>query len=124
MIPNNPIFNLSSAGVGTTTQIVSLNSKGLLVLVNIPVAAGGTTPTLQVTINGIVPDGSGATFPLLASAALDATTTGVTALTVFPGAATTTNLSANSIITSSVSITVVVGGTSPSVTATISIQGI
>ena len=124
MIPNNPIFNLISAGVGTTTQIVSLNSKGLLVLVNIPVAAGGTTPTLQVTINGIVPDGSGATFPLLASAVLAATTTGVTSLTVFPGAATTTNLSANSIITSSVSITVVVGGISPSVTATISIQGI
>ncbi len=124
MIPMNPIINLVGAGVGSTTETVSLNAKGVMVLVNIPTAATGTSPTLQVNINGVVDDGSGTTFLLLASAALPAGTTGVTTLTVFPGAATTANLSANSVITSTLSITATVGGTTPAVTATISVQGI
>ena len=122
MKPSNPVINLAAAGAGTTTQVVSVpGASGVMVIINNTAVAGGTSPTLTVNVNGVVDDGSGNTYTLLDSAAIAAGTVGVTTLTVFPGAPITTNVSANSIIPSNLSISAVVGGTSPVVTATISI---
>ena len=122
MNPSNPVIKLAAAGAGTTTQVVSIpGARGVMIIINNTAVAGGTLPTLTVNVNGVVDDGSGDTYTLLDSAAIAAGTVGVTTLTVFPGAPITTNVSANSIIPSNLSISAVVGGTSPVVTATISI---
>ena len=122
MNPSNPVIKLAAAGAGTTTQVVSIpGARGVMIIINNTAVAGGTLPTLTVNVNGVVDDGSGTTYTLLDSAAIAAGTVGVTTLTVFPGAPVTTNVSANSIIPSNLSISAVVGGTSPVVTATISI---
>ncbi len=120
MIIRNPILAYSAASTGSNIDVDVGNAKGIMLLIDIPTAAGGTSPTLTVTISGYV-DGTTDTFTILASAALAAGTTGVTVLQVYPGSLTTANLAANSIIPSKLNIAAVIGGTSPTVTANISL---
>ena len=111
------LATLTAASTGGTTAVqVNALWKGLTVFVNVS-AITGTTPTFTVTIQGVDPV-SGATTTLLATAALN--TTGVHALTIYPGIAVTANVSANTVLPSNWQISWTIGGTTPAVTATIS----
>jgi hypothetical protein len=79
-------------------------------------AITGTSPTLTVSVSGIDPV-SGASYPILTSAALNAT--GTTALRIFAGATPAANLTVSDVLPAQIQITATIGGTSPAVTATI-----
>lgn len=91
--------------------------RGALIFVNIS-AITGTNPTLTVTAKGIDPV-SGGTYTILASTALNAT--GFTVLRIFPGATAVNNLAANDTLPPTWRIDTAIGGSSPEVTATISV---
>lgn len=111
-----PVVALAAAGAGTyTSQQLRTLDQLLEVVANIT-AISGTSPTLTVTIQG-VDSASGQTFTVLVSAAL--TAVGITRLQVGPMLAAVANLSANAIVPRVVQIQAVIGGTTPSVTATI-----
>lgn len=105
----------ASAGVNGTDQINN-TGRGINVVINIT-AITGTTPTLTVTLQG-KDTVSGVYYTILASAALAAT--GTTVLQVFPGATATANVSANALLPRTWRVISVIGGTTPSVTATVS----
>lgn len=111
------LITLSAQGAGTTQGNNNRNnlSRGVKVIVNIT-AISGTAPTLTVTLQG-VDVASGALYTILASAAL--TATGTTVLTVFPGATAAANVAANDALPANWALKAVIGGTGPSVTATI-----
>lgn len=134
MTPNNPVLTLTASGLATVTKVARLDAgaKGVLCLINIPAGNTGTTPTLTVTLNGITPDDIGTTangaltvpgtaYLLLASAALAAGAALVSSLLVFPSAPVTANVSANAACSQDIQISAVVGGTTPVVTAYISL---
>lgn len=111
------ILTLTAQGAGTVVSPMQQNyhGRGLQLVVDVT-AITGTSPTLTVTIKGH-DAASNKDFTLLASAALSAV--GTTVLTVYPGAAVTANVSANAPLPLLWSVSAVVGGTTPSVTATI-----
>lgn len=123
MTPNNPVIALAAAGLGTTNKAVRLDAgaKGVLVLINIPSAATGTLPTLTVTIQGVTPDANVTSYDILASTALAATATGVTQLLVYPGSPVSANATSDLAVPMDINIKAVVGGTTPAVTANISV---
>lgn len=104
----------ASAG-GNTADQLNEQGKGIVVIS----ALTGTTPTLTVTIQGKYPV-SGTYYTLLASAALNAT--GFTRLTVYPGLPATANVSANDLLCDTWRVLWAIGGTTPTVTATIAAQ--
>jgi hypothetical protein len=107
-------LSAASAGVNSADQ-ANINGRGIQLGINIT-AITGTSPTLTVTIQG--KDGaSGQYYTLLASAALNAT--GFTLLTVYPGAPTTANVSASQVLPRTWRVITAIGGTGPSVTATV-----
>lgn len=101
--------NVNSADLANT------NHKGVKVVIDVT-ALAGTTPTITVTIKGKDPV-SGKYYTILASAALNAT--GTTTLTVYPGLTPSANSTANDVLSATWRIEVVIGGTTPAVTATI-----
>jgi hypothetical protein len=103
------------AGTVNGTDQINYNGRGLKLVIDVT-AISGTSPTLTVTIQGKDPT-SGKYFTILASAALNATAT--TVLTVYPGQAVAANVSANDILPRTFRVIAVVGGTGPSVTATV-----
>lgn len=105
----------ASAGVTGASQGAG-SAKGVLVYIDIDTITG-TSPTLTVTIQGVSPV-SGEVHTVLASSAL--TAAGLTVLKVYPGLTASANLAANDILPSTWRIISAIGGTSPSVTATIS----
>jgi hypothetical protein len=106
--------NAASAGVNGGDQTNTL-FRGLKLVIDIT-AISGTSPTLTVTVQGKDPV-SGKYYTILASAALAAVAT--TVLTVYPGAPATANVSANDVLPSTWRVISSIGGTGPSVTATI-----
>ncbi len=76
---------------------VNKTAKGIKVFVFVnSVAASGT---ITVNVQGKDPGGSGTYVTLLASAALNsASTTAPTVMLIYPGAAVTTNVSANDVL--------------------------
>lgn len=105
----------ASAGANGDDQ-VNINARGLKLIIDIT-ALSGTSPTLTVTIQG--KDAvSGKYFTILASAALAAQAT--TVLTVFPGLTASANVTANDVLPRDWRVIYAIGGTGPSVTATIS----
>lgn len=112
------LITLSADGAGTVTSPNHENfgnASGVVIGINIT-AITGTSPTLTVSVYGI--DGaSGQRYLLLASAAK--TATGFSTLTLFPGAPTTANVSANAGLPAKWEVEAVIGGTGPAVTATI-----
>lgn len=109
----------ASAGV-TGTNLDLTQCKGCMVFINIS-AISGTTPTLTVTLKGIDP-ASATAYTILASAALNAT--GMTVLRVYPGLTAAANAVANDVTPTTCRIDTAIAGTTPSVTATVSVVGI
>lgn len=109
---------LVAAGLGTVNgpDINNVAGKGLNVYINIT-AISGTTPTLTVTVQGKDPV-SGQYFTILASTALAAT--GFTRMIIYPGVPAVANASDNDVLPDTFRVIAAVGGTGPSVTATIS----
>jgi hypothetical protein len=105
----------ASAGVNGADQTNETNS-GLKLVIDVT-AISGTTPTLTVTIQG-KDTVSGKYYTILASAAINSVST--TVLTVFPGATVTANSSANDALPKHWRVISAIGGTTPSVTATVS----
>jgi len=105
----------NASGNANSPDQTNYNHRGLQLGINIS-AATGTSPTFQVTIQGKDP-ASGTYYTLLQSAEL--TTAGFTLLTVYPGAPATANISANAPLPRTWRISIVIGGTSPSFSASI-----
>lgn len=126
-MPQTPYFpvNMSLGTLATLTAASASGHTGTLINagasgVQISVAITditGTSPTLTLTIEGYDPV-SGQYFTLLESAAL--TATGFTVLTVRPGVAATSNVSASAAVPNQFRVAYAIGGTTPAVTATIS----
>lgn len=89
--------------------------RGVKVVIDVT-ALGGTTPSLTVTIRGRDPMSSKA-YTILASAVLAAT--GTVVLTVYPGLVAASNLVANDVLPALWDVLLTIGGTTPTVTATI-----
>ncbi len=89
--------------------------KGALVFVDIT-AITGTSPTLTVTLEG-KDEASGQYYTILASAAF--TATGFTVLRVYPGLTAAANLVATDVLPPHWRVKTTIGGTGPSVTATV-----
>ncbi len=104
------------AGTYVSADQKNLTHRGLALYVNIS-ALTGTGPTVTVTIQGRDPV-SGQYFTLLASAALGAV--GFTRMLVYPGVPATANLADNDALPGTWRVQVVVAGTTPAATATIS----
>lgn len=104
----------ASAGVNGADQN-NMGARGIKLVVDIT-AITGTSPTLTVTLQG-KDTASGKYYTILASAALSAVAT--TVLEVFPGAAVSANVSANSQLPRTWRVITTIGGTGPSVTATV-----
>lgn len=98
-------------------DIDNISSSGAHVVIDIT-AITGTTPTATFTVQGKDPV-SGKYYTILASAALNAT--GTTVLRVGPGLTAAANLVANDILPPVIRVIVAIGGTTPSVTATVSL---
>jgi hypothetical protein len=114
------VATLTAAGLGTVTgtDLDTHQSKGCLVLINVS-AISGTSPTLTVTLKG-VDTISGTAYTIIASTALNAT--GLTVLRVYPGLTASANLVVSDIMPVRSRVDYTIGGTGPSVTATIGIQ--
>ena len=114
------LLTLTAQSVGTLASADQLNSNGVAckVVVNIS-AISGTVPTLTVIIQG-KDTVSGLYYPLLTSAAL--AVGGLTVLEVYPGALSVANLLASVSLPRTWRVSATVGGTGPSVTATIAGQ--
>ena len=93
----------------------NINCRGVQVGIDIT-AIAGTSPTLTVKIQG-KDAASGKYYDLLTSSAL--TATGFTLLTLYPGAPSTANVSAPQVLPATWRVIATVGGTGPSVTATV-----
>lgn len=110
------IASLAAATVTTNTaDMTNPLHRGVKVVVDIT-AITGTTPSLVVTIQGKDVK-SGKYFTILASASL--TATGTVTLTVYPGIATSANVSANDVLPATWRVLLTIAGTTPAVTATI-----
>lgn len=94
---------------------VNANGRGVQISINVT-GITGTTPTLTVVLQGKDP-ASGAYYTLLTSAAISAA--GFTQLTLYPGLVAAANVAANSVLPRTWRISYTIGGTTPSVTATI-----
>jgi len=116
-VDTGALLTLTAQGAGTvnSTDQVNYNGRGLKCLVNIT-AISGTSPTVTVAIQ-YKDTSTGAYTPLLTSAALNAVAS--TMLTVYPGVAVTANVSASDVLPRTWRISAVIGGTSPSATATV-----
>lgn len=111
------LLTLTAQGAGTLVSPVqeNLECRGVKVVINVTAKSG--TLSLIVTLQ-YHDDASDTDIAILTSASI--TGTGQTVLNVFPGAATTANLSANDVLPNQWSIKAVVSGTTPSCTATVS----
>jgi hypothetical protein len=115
MIDLGAVQTLTAQGAGTaaTGLLDTQQSKGCMVLINVTSVTGSLTVTLQG-----VDTTSGATYTILASAAIS--TTGLTVLRVYPGLTASANATANDVIPVACKISSVVA-TGPC-TATVSMQ--
>jgi len=110
------VLSLQAASASkTSADEINNYGRGVKCLVDVT-AITGTSPTLTVAIR-YKDTASGAYLTLLSSAAL--TAVGATMLTVYPGVTPTSNASASDIVPHTWDVAATVGGTSPSVTATI-----
>ena len=104
----------ASAGVNSA-DLVNPVQRGVRIGINVT-AISGTSPTLTVTIQG-KDVASGVYYTILASAAI--TATGFTSLVVYPGITLVANETADGPLPNTWRISTAIGGTTPSVTATI-----
>lgn len=95
---------------------VNPGARGVEIVIDIT-AIAGTTPTETVTVEGFDPI-SGTYWTILASTALNAVAT--TILRIYPGLTAAANLVANDVLPPMWRVRSTIGGTTPTVTATIS----
>lgn len=108
----------TAASAGATGPVFETQQGlGLLVFINVT-AISGTSPTLTVTLKGLIDEAATASYTILASAAI--TATGLTVLRIYPGLTAAANSVANDVVPGRCQISTVIGGTTPSVTATVS----
>ena len=105
----------SASASANSADFTNFNGRGVLVFTNVT-AISGTNPTLVVTVQG-KDVASGSYYTLLAGASI--TAVGTQLLTVYPGAPSTANVSANTPLSKTWRVSATIGGTTPSVTATI-----
>lgn len=111
-----------AASVGVSgTDIADSGAKGVQVGINIT-AGTGTTPTLQVLVEG-KDEASGVYYTLLDSTAV-AATAGFTLMSLYPGLPVTAKVSANQVLPRVWRVRTVIGGTTPAVTATVGVTAI
>lgn len=112
---DSPLMTLTAHAAGTvvTPDIVNCTTRGGIFVVDLTTV---TTATVTVTIQG-KDIASGKYYTLLASAGL--TTAATTLLVVYPGAAVTSNVSANGPIPKTFRLSVVIVGGAAAVTGTI-----
>ena len=114
------VITHTAASTGTSSSVLDTSQgRGILVLINVT-AISGTSPTLTVTIKGCLDGLASATYTQLATASI--TTTGLTKLTIYPTIPASANAVAQDTTGVFTRIDTVIGGTGPSVTATISAQ--
>lgn len=112
----------TAASAGVTSPVFGTNmGLGLLVFINVT-AISGTTPTFTVTLKGLIDEAATNSYTILASAALNAT--GLTVLRIYPGLTAAANLTANDVVPGYCQIVTAIGGTTPSVTATVSVYSL
>lgn len=108
----------TAASTGTTGPVIGTNmGVGMLVFINVT-AITGTTPTLTVTLKGLIDGSATNNYTILASTAINAT--GLTVLRVYPGLTASANATANDVVPGYCRIDTTIGGTTPAVTATVS----
>lgn len=111
------LVTLTAAAAGVNgADRPNVSCRGIKLAINIS-AITGTTPTLTVTLQG-KDTVSGNYYTILASAALNGT--GETILTVYPGLTASANVVANDVLPTTWRVITAIGGTTPSVTATVS----
>lgn len=119
MSRNITALKLSAATASANgNDIENLGSTGAHVVIDIT-AISGTSPTATFTVEG-KDEVSGKYYTILASAAL--TAVGTTVLKIYPGLTAAANSVANDIIPRVFRVTATLGGTSPSVTATVGVS--
>jgi hypothetical protein len=114
--PGTPVATVGPAtGTLPSADQQNLGRRGVKVVVDITAISGvGASLTVKIRGRDLV---SGKYYDILVSAALAAVAT--TVLTVYPGAPTSANVSANDVLPATWRIEAVVAGTTPSITATI-----
>lgn len=114
------VLTHTAASTGASSPVLDTHQgRGILVLINVT-ALSGTSPSLTVTIKGCTDILGSVTYTQLASAAI--TTTGLTKLTIYPALPASANAVAQDTVGCFTRIDTTIGGTGPSVTATISAQ--
>lgn len=108
-------FAAQAAGTVNSDDVDNIGAKGVVLVIDTTALTG--TLAMTVTIQGKDPY-SNKYYTILASASIAAT--GTVVLRVFPGATAATNLAANDSLPRTWRVSVVVGGSTPTVTATIS----
>lgn len=117
-IHHGTLITHTAASAGVSGPLMDTHQGvGLLIYINVT-AISGTSPTMTVTLKGSIDSSATATYTILASAAISAT--GLTVLRVYPGLTAAANATANDVIPGTCQISTAIGGTTPSVTATIS----
>lgn len=110
---------LSAAAAGVTSaDLENLSGRGAHVVIDVT-AISGTSPTLTVTVDGY-DETSGKYYTLLQSASLSAT--GTTVLRIYPGVTAAANAAASDVIPRVFRVATTIGGTTPSVTATVGVN--
>ena len=118
-IPSNidlPVLTLSGSSIGGATgDLVNTNGRGMKWVIDIT-AITGTTPSLTVTLQG-KDIASGKYYNILVSAVFVAVST--TILEIYPGIASTANLTSGTTLPRTYRILYAIAGVTPSVTATV-----
>jgi hypothetical protein len=108
----------TAASAGANSPVfTTYQGAGILVFINVT-GITGTSPTLTVTLKGLIDEAGTNSYTILASAAI--TANGLTVLRVYPGLTAAANLVANDVMPGFCQISTAIGGTTPSVTATVS----
>lgn len=114
-IETGTLLTVSASGTTNGNDFINYNNRGAMFFINLTLT-GGTAPTATFTVQGKDPV-SGQYYTILATTALNAT--GFTALTVYPGAAVTANVSASTPLPRTFRIICVTGGTIGTIAATV-----
>lgn len=112
-------LTLTAQGAATVngTDLDNFGATGCHIIIDIT-AISGTSPTATFTLQGF-DSASGKYYTIIASAALNAVAT--TILRVYPGLTAAANLVVSDVLPGAFRVICVVGGTTPSVTATVGV---
>ncbi len=113
-----PIPTITTAVNGDSGPLLNNNATGIQVVIGVT-AVSGTTPVLTVKLQGKDPV-TGAYYDILVSVGINAS--GETVLTLFPGAATTANVSVNGFLPAMYRILYTITGTTPSFTFSVAVN--